>query len=61
MYTEERPRVDSHVENSLEWYINHHYHHYLRRTMGKHVGSGKWEMSIQIMHKAIHSKQTGGI
>ena len=37
MYTEERPRVNSHVENS--WYINRHDHHYLRRTMGEHVGN----------------------
>jgi hypothetical protein len=36
MYTKERPRVDSHVGKSLEWYINHHY---LRRTMGEHVGN----------------------
>src|SRR5713101_6349165 len=39
MYTEECPRVDSHVENSSKWYINRHDHHHLRRTMGEHVGN----------------------
>jgi len=39
MYTKERPSVDSHVQESLEWYVNHHDHHYLRITMGEHVGN----------------------
>lgn len=39
MYTEESSGVDSHMENSLERYIKYHDHHYLRRTIGEHVGN----------------------
>lgn len=38
-FAEESPRVDSHVDNSLEGYIKHHGHYYLRRTTGEHAGN----------------------
>jgi len=35
--------LDSHEENSFEWYINHHGHQYLRRTMWEHRGKCQYK------------------
>ena len=55
MYTKERPRVDSHVEESLNGTSI-----IMIIIIYEERWESIWEMSIQIVHKAIHSKQTGG-